>query len=331
MKNVLVTGANGHLGYTISKYLSEKDYNVYAGVRNINDKSKTKLLDKLSVNLVELDITNIDQVQKVVQHVDGVFHTAAVLSLSGKRKDIIGQTTVGAMNIIKAANQCDVKKVIYTSSSRVLGAVSTKEAPLNEHSWNANCKVPYFEAKIISEKEVARYANEKKMNVIYILPSVILGPNINRFSESTDLVRKIMLNKMPVIAPVSFNFVDVRDVALAQIAAYENPQAYGRYIIGNEPIYLYELIEEISKYYVIKKPKIQLNKYTFISLSYIMSLFLPLVGKRPQTSTQQAIEFTKGVRYLDLSKTEKELGIKLRKTSDTIKDTVNYILECGLI
>lgn len=331
MKNVLITGANGHLGFTITKYLSEKGYHVFAGVRDKSNKSKTRLLESLYVTLVDLDITNNIQVENAVRKVDGIIHTAAALSLSGKRQNIIDQTVNGAMNVIRAAHKANVKKIIYTSSSRVLGAVSTKEDPLNENSWNTNCKVPYFESKIIAEKEVFRYADENKMNVVCILPSIILGPNINRFSESTDLIRKIMENELPVIAPITFNFVDVRDAAKAHIAAYENKNAKGRYIIGNAPVTMNELFNTVSKYYAIKKPKIRLQRSGFITATYLMNLISFITARKPQTTPQQAIEFTKGNRYLDISRIKNEFGINLKPVEDTIKDTVNYILDKKLI
>ena len=331
MKNILVTGANGHLGFTITKYLVERGYHVNAGVRNTDDKHKTKLLEPLPVKLVELDITKPEQVHSAMVDIDGIFHTAAVLSLSGSRNKIIDQTVQGAMNVVKAADSAKIKKIIYTSSSRVLGPVSTRETPLNENSWHADCHVPYFEAKIIAEKKITQYAKQHNMNVVYMLPSVILGPNINRFSESTALVRDIMLNTLPAIAPISFNFVDVRDAALAHILAYEKSSACGRYIVGNDPINLEALMDEINRYYPIKKPWLKLNKRFFIFISYILAFTSALTGKHPLTTSELAKEFTKGVRYFDLSKTTNELGLSLRSTQITIKDTIEYILENNLL
>ena len=43
-KNVLVTGANGHVGYALTKLLVERGYNVRASVRNKNDKEKNRTL-----------------------------------------------------------------------------------------------------------------------------------------------------------------------------------------------------------------------------------------------------------------------------------------------
>lgn len=331
MERILVTGANGHLGFTITKKLCEKGYQVFAGVRNIQEKNKTKFLDQLPVQLVELDITNVMHVQKAVENMDGVFHTAAVFSLSGKKNTIIDSTVSGALNVVTAAHQANVKKVIYTSSSRVLGSVSTQADPLNEQSWNTDCKIPYFEAKIQAEKAVSHYAEKHGMNLICVLPSVILGPNIHRFSESTVLIQKIMLNKLPVVPPIAFNFVDVRDAADAHIAAYENPDASGRYIIGGDPFTLQQLINTIATLYPIKKPRVALNRTAFVLLSYALLIASKVSQKQPETSPKQAIEFTKGFRYFDLSKTEEELGIKVRNTTETIKDTVTWILKNNLL
>ena len=54
-KNVLVTGANGHVGYALTKLLVERGYNVRASVRNKNEKDKILPLSKLDVEIVELD------------------------------------------------------------------------------------------------------------------------------------------------------------------------------------------------------------------------------------------------------------------------------------
>ncbi len=331
MKKVLVTGANGHLGFTVTKYLAQKGYEVYAGVRNPTDKSKTKLLKKLPVKLTELDITNKKQALDIMKKVEGVFHIAAAFSLSGKKQDIINQTVQGAMNIIESAYIAGVKKIIYTSSSRALGAVSTKEEPLNSKSWNNDCKVPYFLAKIIAEKKVLEYANKTGMNVVSVIPSIILGPNINRFSESTDVIRKILENKLPVIAPISFNFVDVRDVAMAHIAAYENENANGRYIVGNDPIYLNDLINKIAASFQIQRPKVSLSKNTFVFSTYLMAMLSLFTRNKQDITPQQAKEFTKGIRYLDISRIKDEFGITLRPIDETISDTVNYILDNQLI
>jgi dihydroflavonol-4-reductase len=84
MDKVLVTGANGHLGATLTGLLIEKGYNVRASVRNLNDRSKTRHLQKLKVELVEADLMKPGTLRKAMDGVNGLFQVAAVYKLWAK-------------------------------------------------------------------------------------------------------------------------------------------------------------------------------------------------------------------------------------------------------
>ena len=55
-KNVLVTGANGHVGYALIKLLLERGYNVRGSVRDKNNPELVAHLSNLDIDLVELDL-----------------------------------------------------------------------------------------------------------------------------------------------------------------------------------------------------------------------------------------------------------------------------------
>lgn len=225
---ILVTGANGHLGYTITKLLIEHGYRVRAGMRGTHDKRRNQYLSKLGVELCEVDITNQPQVDAAVKGMNGVFHVAAVFKISGNPDEIIRPTVQGAMNVIQAAQRAGVQKVIYTSSGRTLGNSSPANQPLNEHDWNTRGQVPYTLAKVQAEKQVWDFARQYKLNLVSILPLLILGPNIHRLTESTAIIDNILHNRYPVIPPIFVNIVDVCDAALAHVLAYENSAASKR-------------------------------------------------------------------------------------------------------
>ena len=77
-KNVLVTGANGHVGYALTKLLVERGYNVRASVRSKNDQEKTLPLSKLDIDLVELDLMEPKTIDSAMDGIDGLFQVAAV-------------------------------------------------------------------------------------------------------------------------------------------------------------------------------------------------------------------------------------------------------------
>ena len=59
-KNVLVTGANGHVGYSLVKLLVERGYTVRASVRNKKDVKLTGHLEKLDIEIVQADLMKMD-------------------------------------------------------------------------------------------------------------------------------------------------------------------------------------------------------------------------------------------------------------------------------
>lgn len=324
---VLVTGANGHLGYTLTQLLSERGYHVCAGMRGIHDERKSRHLREFGVELVELDITNQAQIEAAVQGMDGVFHVAAVFKIAGNPAEIIRPTVEGAVNIVRAAHQAGVKKLIYTSSGRTLGNSSPARQPLTENDWNRRGQVPYTLAKIEAEKQVWAYARQHDLDLVSILPLLILGPNIHRLTESTSIIDNMLHNRYPIIPPIFVNIVDVRDVALAHVLAYENPRATGRYIVGNNPIGLSEVFKHVNEIHPIRIPSMRLSTGVFRLYAHLANLMANLRRRTPPITPAQAREMTEGPRYVDVSRTEKELSLRLKSPRESVQDTVQWLLQ----
>ena len=77
-KNVLVTGANGHVGFVLTKLLVERGYNVRASVRDKDNKELTKNLSDFDVDIVSLNLMHPETIEPAMANIDGVFQVAAV-------------------------------------------------------------------------------------------------------------------------------------------------------------------------------------------------------------------------------------------------------------
>ena len=150
MKKVLVTGANGHLGYNLVKKLVEKGYEVRAGVRNPKNADKTKHLRKLGVEIVAADLQDPNTLKNALLNVDGLFQVAAIYKLVMKnpQKNMITPNVEGTKNILRIALDAGVKKVVYTSSVAAIGIGETAEL-LTESNWNNTSKNAYMVSKTI--------------------------------------------------------------------------------------------------------------------------------------------------------------------------------------
>ena len=74
-KNVLVTGANGHVGFVLTKLLVERGYNVRASVRDKENKELTKNLSEFDVDIVSLNLMHPETIEPAMENIDGVFRS----------------------------------------------------------------------------------------------------------------------------------------------------------------------------------------------------------------------------------------------------------------
>ena len=88
MKKVAVTGANGHVGYSVTKLLIERGYDVRATVRDASDPAKTAHLKALGVEIAEADLMRPETLAPVMEGRDGLFQIAAVY-LAARSRDFL--------------------------------------------------------------------------------------------------------------------------------------------------------------------------------------------------------------------------------------------------
>ena len=172
-KNVLVTGANGHVGVVLTKFLVERGYNVRASVRDKNNPELISHLSPLNVEIVELDLMKPETIENAMEGREGLFQVAAVYKSWAKnpQEEIIDPSIIGGINALKAARKANVKKVVFTSSTAAVGRSGPKGRALNEDDWNDKSKHPYSYAKTEAERRAWEYANAVDMNVVVINPN----------------------------------------------------------------------------------------------------------------------------------------------------------------
>ncbi|MHA2224783.1 MAG: NAD-dependent epimerase/dehydratase family protein [Candidatus Hodarchaeales archaeon] len=317
-KTVLVTGATGHLGFTLVKELMARNYDVRAGVRNSQNTERNNHLLNLGVEIVDADLMKPETLRKAVEDVDGIFHVAAVFSLSAKdpQKEIIDPSVTGGLNVLKAAKEAGVKRIVWTSSMAAIGMGTTPDKPFTEDDWYHQAKNPYYYAKYKAEWEAWKYAESNNLDLITINPGYIIGPNFYRHTPTTKIFEDILSNSLPMIPPMRFNFVDVRDVALAHILAFEKKEAKGRYICATRILSFKKTLQLLHKMYSkIKVPRFQMSPL----LMKIFAIF------SKQVTREEARISTETCIYTDTTKIQRELGWKPRPVEESLQQTLQWI------
>ncbi|AOP33112.1 epimerase [Leptospira tipperaryensis] len=329
MKTVLVTGANGHLGYSLVKLLKEKGYSVKASVRDLNDPKKTAALKQLGVELVYADLMNKPSLLEALKGVDGLFQVAAAFNLTSDHpeEEVIRPNVEGTKNIIEAAYTCGVKKIVYTSSIAAVGAVKKGEAPLNETHWNERGIEPYAISKTKSEKLAWELAKQYGISLVTILPGTMIGPDFTEPTDSLVLIRDILQGKLPMAPKMSFSYVDVRDVALAHIAAYENDSASGRYIATGDTHSVLELAQMIKKIRPkTKAPKGESPSFLVRMMPFFDYLQHKITGSERTLKKEILQEYLEKIQVYDSNRLKNEFQWKRRPLENSLRETVDWML-----
>ena len=234
---ILVTGANGHLGFNLVAQLLHKEHTIRGSIRSLEDKSKVARLKALgNIEVVAAELDNPVQLQAAMEDIDIVFHTAAMYAYvaPGRDSEIIDASVKGIENAFHAAAAARVKKIVLTSSIVTLPLTDPGAPPADETQWTEDLTVAYIRAKTEGEKLAWDIAKRRKINLVTVLPGGISGPGFVRNTPTIDIIEAMKLGALRLGVPnMNFPIVDVRDVAAAHIVAAEQ-DCEGRFVVCND-------------------------------------------------------------------------------------------------
>ena len=221
----VVTGGAGFIGSHLAKFLVKNNHevliidNLIRGTLNNIDEIKD------DVEFYKVDISNYNEIDAVVDSVDGIFHEAALASVPQSFKEperYQEVNAIGSENIFKLGEKHNAK-IVFASTSSVYG--DQTKFPVNENA-QTNPLNPYGQSKLEAEKFASKYA-AKGLRVIGLRYFNVfgIGQNPEYAGVIPKFIERISQNKPPIIEGDgnnirSFTFVD--DVVQANILAFQS-------------------------------------------------------------------------------------------------------------
>lgn len=254
---ILVTGADGFIGSHLTEELIRQGYNVKAFVlyNSFNswgwlDHSSPEIKDNLEV--FAGDIRDPYGVKAAMKGCDIVLHLAALIAIpySYHSPDTYIDTNVkGTLNIVQAARELNVQKIVHTSTSEVYGTARfvpiTEEHPLQGQS-------PYSASKIGADQIAMSFYNSFSTPVAVIRPFNTYGPRQSARAVIPTIITQIAKGKRKIklgaLSPTrDFNYV--KDTVRGFIAVAESDKAVGEFtnIGSNYEISIGETAELIAQ------------------------------------------------------------------------------------
>lgn len=321
-KLCLVTGANGHLGNTLVRALLERGQQVRAGVRDPNDRTAFAGLD---CELVYTELQDKASLLQALQGVDVLYQVAAVFRHWARdpQAEIVLPNVEGTRNVLEAAAEAGVRRVVYVSS---VAAVGHNGQPLDEACWNDEPDNAYYRSKILSERMAWEVAQRLGLDLVSVLPAAMVGPNAQRLTDTMSFLESVRRRRVPLDPGFHFNFVDVRDVAQALIRAAESGRAGERYILANEhssPLAaLIEAANASAAGYRLPPPA---PRWLLLAMAWLEERWAGLAGRPALLLVSQVRLFHDVRQEYSIAKARTELGYRPRPPAQALREAFDFL------
>lgn len=180
-KKVLVTGAGGFIASHLVERLAKEGAQVRAFVRynSRNDHGLLRLLPKSVLSNIEIvsgDLRDMEAIRAASQQVDTIFHLGALIAIPYSYlhpHEVIETNIVGTLNVLTAARDIGIRRVIHTSTSEVYG--TALYTPIDEkHPLHGQS--PYSASKIGADKIAESFYRAFNVPVVTLRPFNTFGP-----------------------------------------------------------------------------------------------------------------------------------------------------------
>ncbi len=232
MTKYLVTGAAGFIGSSLVRALLERG-DAVRGVDNFSTGKRENLSEIISrIDFREADLLDLDAMHQACAGVDYVLHQAAIPSVPKSILDPLGSNRVnidGTVNVLVAARDAKVKRVVYAASSSAYG--DTPTLPKHE-AMTPNPISPYAVAKLASELYMVSFYRCYGLQTVCLRYFNIFGPRQDPSSPYSGVLAKFSLQMLRGEQPTIFgdgetsrDFTYIENAVSANLLACSAPAA----------------------------------------------------------------------------------------------------------
>jgi dihydroflavonol-4-reductase len=318
---ILLTGGTGFLGQFIVKELLGRGEKLRLLVR---DPAKVKAPE--GVELAEGDVLDTCSLEKAMEGVTRVIHSAAVVSFWPRRREEMKRINVeGTANVVNVCLDANIQKLVHVSSIAALGRLQNAPRIDESNKWvKSRLNSAYGRTKYLAELEVHRGV-EEGLKAVICNPGVIIGPG--QWHQGSPKLFSTIHKGLRFYNPGQTGFVTVQDVARA-IAdlMYSDLENGERFVLVGQNMLYKDFFGLVAKSMNVKAPSIAPPRMVSSAAGRMSEWWGNLRNKEPMI-TKETTRTSRHIFQYDGSKITRTIGFQYGSLEECIAATGKQFLE----
>ncbi|HWW95958.1 MAG TPA: hopanoid-associated sugar epimerase [Vicinamibacteria bacterium] len=324
----LVTGGTGFLGAHIVRALLRRGEHPRCLVRATSDQRN---LAGLPVEIVQGDLTDVASLQRATKGVATVFHCAADYRLYVRDpRETYASNVEGTRNVLRAAAEAGVSRVVYTSSVGTLGLNRNGQPATEETPVAAGDMVGHYKRSKFQAERVAEEWSLQGLPLVIVNPSTPVGELDVKPTPTGQILVRFLNRRMPAYVETGLNVVDVRDVAEGHVLAAEKGRAGERYILGHRNMTLKEILDTLARLTGLPAPRLRVPHWLPLAVAAVDTSLARLVGRSPEIPIE-SVRLSRHRMFFDASKAVRELGLPQTAVEEALERAVHWFRDNGYV
>jgi dihydroflavonol-4-reductase len=327
---VTVTGASGHLGANLVRGLLARGDDVRAATIE-SPSDCVPGLQGLEVERVHADVRDAESVRRAVAGADLVFHLAAKVSIARWEAPEVWATNArGTRNVVDACLDAGVGRLVHMSSISALDPRPGRLAVLEDRGYSIDHRLSAYDRSKAAGEQAVADGVRRGLDAVVLNPTGMLGP----WDTAPSLIGAVLLGlwngRYSSMVQGGMNWVDVRDVANAALAASQCGRTGERYLVGGSWVRVNELMSIAARTGGVEPP-------SFTAPMWLARLGAPFastwyrVTRRSPRFTREALQMLERYRLVLDARAYDELDHRPRPIERTLEDTYAWFCERGLV